>query len=122
MVITLPWPPSLNGNVRHSRYGSYKTPAYKAFTADAVAAIWEQHGMPAKPLARCRVAIELTPPDKRRRDADNHVKPILDALVEAKLLADDNSEWVKEVRVEWSDRTVRDGECVVYLEPVGETK
>ena len=45
------------------------------------------------PLGRCALTVEVTPPDRRRRDSDNLVpyllKPIKDGLVDAGVIPDD---------------------------------
>ena len=38
---------------------------------------------------RMRVSLRAAPPDKRRRDLDNILKALLDSLVHANVLADD---------------------------------
>jgi crossover junction endodeoxyribonuclease RusA len=49
------------------------------------------------------IKLELTPPNARRRDADNFTKGVVDALVAARVLPDDNSTWVKSVIPYWRD-------------------
>ena len=114
--IRLPWPPSLNRSVRHTGNGHYVSKAGKQFRAAAIAEVWSQLGVPIAPLGRCRIALQLTPPTRQKRDADNHIKPVLDALVHAKLIADDNQRHVKEVRAEWTDVVESPGCCDVFIE------
>jgi Holliday junction resolvase RusA-like endonuclease len=57
-----------------------------------------------RPERFCRpVAIELafTPPDRRRRDPDNHSKPVLDALVSGRVLSDDSGAFVRAINSRW---------------------
>lgn len=49
------------------------------------------------------IKLELTPPNNRRRDADNFTKGVVDALVAARVLPDDNSTWVKAVIPWWRE-------------------
>lgn len=49
------------------------------------------------------VTIILTPPDNRNSDADNRVKPVMDALKNAHILPDDSNRWVYEIRVRWEN-------------------
>lgn len=114
----LPWPPSLNRAVRHTGNGHYVSKAGKQFREAVIAEVWNHYSHPIKPLARCRVALQLTPPTRQKRDADNHIKPVLDALVHAKLLTDDNSDHVKEVRAEWTDNVESPGCCDVFIEEI----
>jgi Holliday junction resolvase RusA-like endonuclease len=57
-----------------------------------------------RPERFCRpVAVELafTPPDRRRRDPDNHSKPVLDALVSGRVLSDDSGAFVRAINSRW---------------------
>ena len=86
--LTLPWPPSANHYVRHTRAGKhYVTQAVKTFRLE----VWNESkqrrvGLQTGPLV---LHIEAHPPDKRRRDADNLVKCTADALQKAGVVADD---------------------------------
>lgn len=50
------------------------------------------------PCVRIRVELHFWPPDRRRRDPDNLVtgvlKPVVDGLVDAKVVPDDTAEYV----------------------------
>ncbi|MEE4108457.1 MAG: RusA family crossover junction endodeoxyribonuclease [Halieaceae bacterium] len=92
LTLTLPWPPSTNRYWRHvgtrtllSRDGR----AYKARVSGEAA--W-QLGVPVPKLAGpVAVRVDLYPPDRRRRDIDNHAgKALLDAIAEAGVLDDDS--------------------------------
>ena len=82
----LPWPPSVNNYIRRGNNRSYMTQQGKAFR-DAVHDAIDTE----RPLlsGRLMVQLELIPPDKRRRDIDNHVKAVLDSLQHAAVIADD---------------------------------
>lgn len=85
---TLPWPPASNHNVKHANGAHYLSSQHKQFRIDVhyllmQAKAIKMHG----PLA---VKIQAFPPDRRRRDIDNLIKPILDALQHAGLYEDDN--------------------------------
>src|SRR5262245_1989877 len=47
------------------------------------------------------IELELTAPDKRPRDVDNHSKAVIDALVSTNVLPGDDFKWVKAVRGSW---------------------
>ncbi len=87
-TITLPWPPSVNhcwrtwrGRMLLSRQGR----AYR----DAVVGILRAARI--KPLAGpLAVHVELYPPDRRRRDADNALKAISDSLQHGGAFYDDS--------------------------------
>jgi len=86
--ITLPWPPSVNhywrtwrGRMLISREGR----AYR----DAVISILRAARL--KPLAGpLAIHVELYPPDKRRRDADNALKAVNDSLQHGGAFHDDS--------------------------------
>lgn len=82
----LPWPPSVNHYYRHvgsrvliSRDGrKYRERIVSRFRAEGIETF------------RCPVelGIELYPPDKRRRDADNSLKCLLDSFTHGGLYED----------------------------------
>lgn len=115
-VITLPWPPSLNHNIRHNRGGHHLSERHKTFRESASGAIYHQVGLPRRPCGRCRIAIELTPPTRAKRDIDNYIKPILDVLVLTRVLGGDDTQFVQEIRVSCVDRTTKGGSCLVRIE------
>ena len=79
----------------------YPTPAYRRWRREAeVRIIAARIPMMREPVV---VKLELTPPNNRRRDADNFSKGVIDALVAARVLPDDNSDWVKAVIPYWLD-------------------
>lgn len=88
---TLPFPPSINSYHRAIMRGRYPRQIIsregRAFQSACYALLQK-----APRLAEGRYAVELklTPPDRRRRDLDNRVKPVLDALVKAKIVEDDS--------------------------------
>ena len=90
-VITLPWPLSFNSYKDRYQRTSKKGRIWRDATVDIIRQ--QCGGMSAEPLIG-RVAIywELwSPDDKRRRDLDNYTgKHILDALVKAQVIGDDN--------------------------------
>jgi crossover junction endodeoxyribonuclease RusA len=89
-TFTLPWPPTGNHAVKHTRYGAhYATPQAKAYRYTIAALIAAQRGAGA---AEGPLAVEATffPPDARRRDLDNLWKTLADALTAAGLWQDDS--------------------------------
>jgi crossover junction endodeoxyribonuclease RusA len=86
-TISIPWPPTANTNVRHARGGHFLTAKHKNFRAEVAVLI-----MGSKPLqGRLAITINAFPPDRRARDLDNLVKPILDALQHGGLYASDSA-------------------------------
>ena len=92
LVIIYPYlPPSKNKYIR-SHWASQQKRFFKPWRN------WFIGEYVSQPLTRCfngpvRVTIQLFFPDNRRRDAMNYASfpPLLDTLVEAKIIEDDNS-------------------------------
>jgi len=83
----LPWPPSVNNYYRHvgprvliSREGR----KYRRMVVSRLG------GLYPKFTGKVRLALDCYPPDRRRRDLDNLLKSLQDALVNAGLLEDDS--------------------------------
>ncbi len=85
----LPFPPSVNSYWRHGPRGTYMSAGGKRFRSEAVADIWNQLGLPKPLRGRLRMLIELTPPNRCKRDLDNHLKATLDAIQHAQVIEDD---------------------------------
>ena len=89
--VTLPWPPTVNTYWRHAARGgtamvyiSKEGQAYRTAVQGLVATKRKLH------TGRLRVEIEAWPPDKRKRDLDNILKSLLDALTYAGIWEDDS--------------------------------
>jgi len=110
MAITLPWPPSANTHWRSTVVGgkprvliSKQGRKYRQCVLGEVLRKCGQHAefdyarsyLFKKPL---KVQIDLFPPDKRRRDIDNSVKPLLDALMHGGAFDDDSQVAALDVR------------------------
>ena len=100
--LTLPWPPTGNTAVRHAQGGHYLTQDVRDYR-QAVAAICRDY---APIQGRYRLHVHLSPPDRRRRDCDNALKSLLDALVKGGYVKDDAMAYMRELVV-----TVQDEPC-----------
>lgn len=115
ITITLPWPPSTNSiwrNVDGQTLLSKKGRTYRRKCRDlcVVAGI---AGL--KYAGRLRARIVLQPPNKQRRDVDNHCKAILDALTHAGVWIDD--EQIDDMHVLRGD-IVSSGYAIVTIQPI----
>lgn len=83
----LPWPPTINSYWIRSRHGIYLSERGKQFREVSVEII-KGLGM-VQSLDRLAIYIGLSPPCRRKRDVDNHLKAILDAIEHAGIIGDD---------------------------------
>jgi len=94
LVLALPWPPSVNHEwtMAHGRMIlTAKGREYRARVNVLVAARRHAGDLPMEPLdSKLAVRIDMWPPDRRRRDADNYAKAAFDALTHAGLWSDDS--------------------------------
>jgi crossover junction endodeoxyribonuclease RusA len=90
VVLILPWPPSLNHYYRRIGARTLISREGRAYRED-VCALLAGSG-PRKPPVGGRIALcmDAFPPDRRKRDLDNILKSILDALEHAGLYEDDS--------------------------------
>jgi len=116
----LPFPPTTNNLFSHGvvkgRVRRFPTRKYKSWRLEAVTrirAVWRTRPSWPVPVV---VKLELVPPDSRGRDADNYCKPVLDALVEARVLADDSNRHVKAVMPYWAEAQKTSG-VIVTIRP-----
>lgn len=87
-MIRLPWPPSVNHYWGHRDSRRFLSPKVKGWRREATALVRAARKVTLSgPVA---VALYLYPPDRRRRDLDNVIKAVLDALVLGGLLKDDS--------------------------------
>lgn len=90
IVLHLPWPPTVNSYYKVTRYGQrYLDKKVRAFRDLVAESVHEQ--IPGVTLDESLfMEVYLYPPDKRKRDLDNYMKGLLDALTEAELWIDDS--------------------------------
>jgi Holliday junction resolvase RusA-like endonuclease len=101
MELELPFPPSVNHLWRRVGHRTLLSRSGRTFHR-AVRVILVQMGV--QPIAgRLAVTIDLHPPDRRRRDLDNALKALLDALQHGGAYHDD---------AQIDDLHIRRGDCV----------
>jgi len=90
LTIALPYPPSVNRYWRSVNGRVLVSADGRAFR-DSAAIFAKSVLRGAKPLTgRLSVRIELSPPDRRRRDIDNVLKALLDSMTYAGVWIDDS--------------------------------
>ena len=107
-ILVLPYPPSMNGYWRSLRTGRMAgrvliSERGRAFRKDVEAAARLQEI--ARLEGPLKVTLWLHPPDRRRRDIDNPIKPLLDALTHAGAWSDDSQIRELHVTMEAPDKT-----------------
>ena len=86
--MTLPWPPTINTFYTVARNRKILSKRGRQYKKDAQ--IFLMKHKPSKIEGKVKVTIVANPPDRRKRDLDNILKPILDALTEYGVYDDDS--------------------------------
>ena len=110
-TLTLPWPPSVNHYYRHVGPRVLISKDGRRYR-ETVAGIARRAAIPtfAVPV---EVAIDLYPPDNRRRDADNSLKCTLDSLTQAGVYEDDSL--IRKLTVTMNSPMPPDGMAVIRI-------
>jgi crossover junction endodeoxyribonuclease RusA len=74
---------------RKDGHGKYIGTKGKEFRAAVIATVLTQAIKGVEKCDRLNIKIDLYPPDKRKRDIDNMLKPLLDSLQNAGIIFDD---------------------------------
>lgn len=121
LVFDLPYPPSVNHYWRTGQGRHYISAEGRSYRAAVQATVRE-----AFPVSQPRpidgpvsLRVEVFPPDRRRRDLDNVLKALLDALTFAGVWTDDSL--VADLRI-WRGGQAPGGKCRVTIAPLAEEK
>lgn len=114
VTLRLPHPPSVNHYWRHARGRHYISADGKAYRRQ-VCALVARDGCRALSVPAW-VEIAWSPPDRRRRDIDNVLKALLDALGHAGLYVDDSQ--IHDLRVRRVGVCDEGGHVVVTVGPL----
>ena len=88
-MISLPYPPTINNYYTVVRGRKILSKKGRAWKKEAWGWLMDQNA-PVGREGAYSVSIYVMPPDKRRRDIDNLIKPLLDSLVEYGVIPDDS--------------------------------
>lgn len=113
-VVKLPWPPSVNMYWRRNGGRYFIAKKGMDFRQACLDACIKHYGLYGRDI-KLAVLIEAYPPDKRKRDLDNILKPILDGLAHAKVFEDDVQ--VDKLTI-WRCMPML-GELIITLHPIG---
>lgn len=117
LKLTLPYPPTANTTWRLGNGRAYISPKTKDFRAKVKIAAYEALGADWVPIsAPICLRVFAFRPDKRKRDLDNILKGLLDALKLADVIQDDV--WVYRLEVERKEQ-VKGGKAEVEILPYG---
>ena len=113
LTIELPWPPSVN---HYWRYVPGQRPKRSRGARDYILIVRKTLAYldyPKFGCGRLSVTVDLYPPDRARRDIDNLMKALLDALQKAGAYKDDSQ--VDELRIVREEMVVPGGAIVVGI-------
>ena len=120
LIITLPFPPSVNHYWRHVVMGNRVTTLISAPGRKYSAAV-QGEVLLQKAARRINNHVAMTvllhAPDRRRRDVDNYAKSLLDSLVKSGVLEDDSV--VRDLRLVWGD-VLSGGKAVVMIREIAQ--
>jgi len=91
LEIFVPFPPTINSyyvQTQRGRFISKKGRKFREMVGECVHQQIPNMGIPSETRVLMEVVVHM--PDKRVRDLDNYMKPLLDALTHAEVWADDS--------------------------------
>ncbi len=115
LELQLPYPPSVNRYYRHVGARTLISREGRTYRRQVQELLANRRMQPME--GRLAVIVDLFPPDRRRRDADNTMKCLLDSLEHADVYHDDSQ--IVHLEVNKLD-PVRGGVCDVFISEIDE--
>ena len=109
MILTLPFPPSVNSYYRAPNKGAAQgryliSQRGRQYRNEVKVAVVEQlRRLPTPITSDVRVDILVSRPDKRKRDLDNLQKALFDSLTFSRVWKDDSQ--IVDIRIKWAGVT-----------------
>lgn len=117
ICLELPFPPTNNHLTTVARGRRISSTKCRQYRSAALAAIGNRHG---SPLAnRLVVTVDLHAPTRAKRDIDNYVKAVLDAITVAQVWEDDSQIDRLIIR---RGHIIKGGKCIVTIQEAGDAK
>ena len=121
LTMTLPYPPSINKYWLLNRNGSRRLSADAVDFRNSVISEFYKFSWRNQLTGKCTVVIDEYPKNRIRRDIDNVIKPILDALTHAGVWEDDEQVYKLLVRKHEPD-PAKKGYVTVKVKEIDTTK
>ena len=114
--LILAWPPSVNSYYSHTKRGVFLSGKGRQYRKLVENAVNEQLAGLETVEDGVLAEVILHPPDKRKRDIDNHMKGLLDALTNAQVWEDDSQ--VHQLMI-YRGAVQSGGVCIVRISEAG---
>ena len=116
VMLQLPWPPSINSYWKRSKFGSvYVSSEGKAYGVAVVALI--RRLQEAALVGRISLDAKFYPPNRQRRDLDNCLKVMIDAIQASGIISNDFQ--IKKLSAEMFE-PIPNGGAIVELSEIPE--
>ena len=113
LTLDLPYPPSMNHYWRRVGSRTLVSRRGREFQAEVCWAASEQYSLPQPLSGPLSIKVDVQAPDRRRRDLDNLLKPLLDALTHAAVWEDDSQ--VHRIEIAWVGEPAKPGSATVRI-------
>lgn len=110
--LELPFPPTNNHLTTVARGRRISSTKCRKYRSAALAAIGNKHGRPL--TDRLAVTVNLHAPTRAKRDIDNYVKAVLDAITVAQVWEDDSQ--IDQLIIR-RGAIIKGGKCTVTIQP-----